>query len=400
MSDVSEMRWQLPVGLDEILPPDGARYEQLRRNLIDLFEAWGYDLVIPPLVEYLDSLLTGTGQDLELQTFKLTDLESGKTLGVRADMTPQVSRIDAHPLKREGPSRLSYIGTVLRTRPAGVARSRSPVQVGAELYGHAGIDSDDEVVRLMLACLQVARIEPIHLDLGHVAIFNQLASAAGVAPAQQSRLFDALQRKSSLDLSRIIDELSPSPYTDALLALPALHGGVEILDEARRQLGAAGAEVLQAIAEVEALAERISQRAGFAEVYVDLAELRGYHYHTGVVFAAFTAGHGQEIARGGRYDGVGAAFGRARAATGFSTDLRTLLLVGHAPAVERSGILAPRAAGDVALQAEISRLRARGERVVETLGGQTLDYTELGCDRVLHKGDDGEYRVLALTSGS
>ena len=397
MIRATDTRWQLPEGLDEILPPDGAVYERLRRQLIDLFNGWGYDIVIPPLVEYLDSLLTGTGQDLDLHTFKLTDLESGKMLGVRADMTPQVSRIDAHPLSRLGPSRLCYIGTVLRTRPAGVARSRSPVQVGAELYGHAGIDSDTEVVLLMLECLRLAQVEPIHLDVGHVAIFNHLANGACATPAQQDRLFEALQRKSSVDLRAIVAELQPSVFTEGLLVLPTLNGGIDVLKEARYQLAAAGGALGSAIDDVEALAERVSQRADFADVFVDLAELRGYHYHTGVVFAAFTAGIGQEIARGGRYDGVGSAFGRARAATGFSTDLRTLLMVGTLATPPANGILAPAAGKNAAMQAQIALLRAQGERVVEMLDGQPIDYAELGCDRVLEVTDAGDIRVVAAT---
>lgn len=364
----SRAPWQLPSGLSEILPPEGARYEALRRHLLDLFDTWGYELVIPPLVEYLDSLLIGSGGDLDLQTFKLTDLESGRTLGVRADMTPQVARIDARQVDAQRINRLCYIGTVLRTMPDGVARSRSPVQVGAELYGHAGIESDVEVVTLMLETLAAASVSPLHLELGHVGIFKRLAQRAGVDDATRAALFEALQRKSGTDVRDIADALKPGPWRDALVALNDLHGDLNTLARARAALGSGDAEIHAALGQLEQLAEGVGRRFSPVEVHIDLAELRGYHYHPGVVFAAYTGGHGEEIARGGRYDDIGAAFGRARPATGFSTDLRTLLMLGGPLRSTRSVIEAP-AEGPPALGAEVRRLRAEGRRVVERLPG-------------------------------
>ncbi|MEM7408445.1 MAG: ATP phosphoribosyltransferase regulatory subunit [Pseudomonadota bacterium] len=361
-------RWQLPSGLAEVLPPEGTRYEALRRQLLDLFDSWGYELVIPPLVEYLDSLLIGSGGDLDLQTFKLTDLESGRTLGVRADMTPQVARIDARQSEAHGINRLCYIGTVLRTLPDGVARSRSPVQVGAELYGHAGVESDVEVVTLMLETLTAAAIKPLHLELGHVGIFRRLAARAGLEASRQAALFEALQRKSGTDVRAIAGGLPPSPWRDGLVALNELHGDLHTLARAREVLGSGDAEIHAALGQLEQLAAGVTSRVSPVEVHIDLAELRGYHYHPGVVFAAYTSGHGEEIARGGRYDDIGAAFGRARPATGFSTDLRTLLLLGGPRPISREVIEAP-ADGSPAMGAEVRRLRAAGRRVVERLPG-------------------------------
>ena len=315
MTDVhvaSDSRWQRPAGLDEILPPHGARCELLRRPLLDLFSQWGYDLVIPPLVEYLDSLLTGSGSDLDLQTLKLTDFESGRSLGVRADMTPQVARIDAHQLRQVGPTRLCYIGTVLRTKASGLVRTRSPMQVGAELFGHEGVASDVEIVTLMLACLECAEIQPLNLDLGHVGVFKRLVSVAGVDGSQRARLFDALQRKSGADVDRIVAELPSGPYADALRSLAILNGDVSVLDIARAALSRGDAELELALAQLNDIAAGVVARNSRAKVHIDLADLRGYHHHPGVVFAAFTTGYSQEIARGGRYDVVGAAFGRAR----------------------------------------------------------------------------------------
>lgn len=384
------VNWLLPDGLEEVLPPDGERYEALRRALLDTFAGWGYELVVPPLVEYLESLLTGLGSDLDLQTFKLTDLESGRTLGVRADMTAQAARIDAHQLKRAGPTRLCYIGTVLRTRREAPMASRSPVQVGAELYGHAGIESDAEIVALMLETLRVAGVAGVHLDVGHARVFQALAAAAGLDAVQEARAFEALQRKARSELAELLAELPGAQARSAamLLSLTELNGGLEVLDAARRQLRAAGAVVHEALDALSRLAEELDARGDCPGVHVDLAELRGYRYHPGVVFAAFAPGHGQEIARGGRYDGVGAAFGRARPATGFSTDLRTLLRVGERTFARRRAILAPWHGG-AALQARIAALRAAGECVIQALPGQLADADELGCDRCLvAQGDD------------
>ena len=390
-------RWLLPAGIEEILPPQAARLERSRRGILDLFYAWGYDLVVPPLIEYLDSLLTGTGSDLDLQTFKLTDQLTGRLMGIRADMTPQVARIDAHHLRREGPVRLCYLGTVLHTRPAGFAASRSPLQVGAELYGHAGIESDVEILALMLETLGKAGVQEVHVDVNDVGIFRTLAEQAHLDPECEALLFGALQRKAMADIESLLVEFEvPQPQRNMLAALAELNGGERILDQARAALKQGGHSVRFLLDRLGAFAERMREQTGKVPVYFDLAELRGYHYQTGVVFAAFVPGHGQEIARGGRYDDIGKVFGRARPATGFSTDLKTLLAVGDdggkvavGPA---RGIYAP-CNSDPALRESVASLRQRGERVVCALPGQTTSATEAHCDRVLVE-DAGRWIVV------
>lgn len=377
-------RWLLPEGIAEVLPAEAAALERARRTLIDLFERWGYELVLTPFIEYLESLLTGTGRDLDLQTFKLTDQLTGRLMGIRADMTPQVARIDAHSLRREGPVRLCYLGTVLHTRPDGFARSRSPFQVGAELYGHAGFESDVEVLCLMLETLAATGVRDVHVDLGHVGVFRGLAREAGLDDDQEQQLFDALQRKAVPEVEDWLARWDlPERARARLAALPALNGGREVLTEAAQALAGAGAPVQRCLADLDRVAEAMAARMPDIPLYFDLAELRGYHYHTGLVFAAFVPGHGQEIARGGRYDEIGRVFGRARPARGFSTDLKTLIALGnvHVPA-PRPGILVPWS-GDPALLAAVRGLRAAGDRVVNALPGAAADAGELGCDRVL-----------------
>lgn len=386
-------RWLLPEGVEEVLPAGAWRLELLRRRLLDLFSTWGYELVLPPFIEYLDSLLIGTGNDLDLQTFKLTDQLSGRLMGVRADMTPQVARIDAHHLKRETPTRLCYLGTVLRTRPEGHGGSRSPLQVGAELYGHGGIDSDVEVLRLMLATLHAAGLEQLYLDLGHVGIFRGLARQAGLSPSQEAQLFDALQRKSRPDITALLAGLPlDSALRGMLLQLADLNGGEEALAAARTVLAGASAEVHAALDNLTAIAGAVRHALPGVPLHFDLAELRGYHYHTGAVFAAYAPGSGQALAQGGRYDDIGRVFGRARPATGFSADLKTLLALSTATLPGVRGIFAP-CADDPALVRQVDELRARGERVVCALPGQQGDAAAMGCDRelVLH---DGRWQVV------
>ncbi len=374
-------RWLLPEGIEEVLPDAARRLEQLRRRLLDLFAGWGYELVMPPFIEYLESLLTGTGNDLDLQTFKLTDQLSGRLLGVRADMTPQAARIDAHQLKRTTPTRLCYLGTVLRTRPEGHGATRSPLQLGAELYGHSGIESDTEVLSLMLAALQSAGLSDIHLDLGHVGIYRGLARQAGLNTEQEARLFDALQRKSRPDLGELLGQMAvDDAVRTMLLQLIELNGDEAVLAEARRTLAAASGEVHAALDNLQAIAAQVRTRLPGVPFHFDLAELRGYHYHTGVVFAAFVADHGQAVAQGGRYDDIGRVFGRARPATGFSADLKTLMALSTATAPAVRGIFAP-CADDPALTQQVADLRERGERVVCALPGQEGDAAAMGCDR-------------------
>lgn len=377
-------RWLLPEGIEEVLPLEAQQLETLRRRLLDLFRTWGYELVMPPLVEYLESLLTGTGNDLDLQTFKITDQLTGRLMGVRADMTPQVARIDAHRLKRTTPVRLCYTGTVLHTAPDGFARSRNPLQVGAELYGHAGIESDLEVLCLMMETLAAAGVRDAHLDLGHVGIYRGLVREAGLNAEQESILFDALQRKARTDIEESLAQFAlTKAYRQRFAQLTDLNGGAEALEEGRRVLHGASAETMNALEDLCGLAQAVRRRLPHAPLHFDLAELRGYRYHTGAVFAAYVPGQGQAVAQGGRYDDIGAVFGRARPATGFSADLKTLARLASAPAaVQAGGIFAP-CTDDSALDAQIRKLRAEGECVVCALPGQAGGAREMGCERVL-----------------
>jgi len=377
-------QWLLPEGIEEILPPHAWRLECASRELLDLYASWGYELIIPPFIEYLESLLTGTGHDLDLQTFKLTDQLNGRMMGVRADMTPQAARIDAHPLQRETPSRLCYLGTVLHTRPDGFAGTRCPMQLGAELFGHGGIESDVEILSLVLETLALMGISDVHMDLGHVGIFRGLAREAGLDERTENDLFDALQRKAVPEIGELLAAHVPDPAQRRRLAsLAELNGGWEALDAARERLAGAGAGVMAALDNLCAIAAAMKQRAGAVTVFFDLAELRAYNYQSGMVFAMFVPGRGQEIARGGRYDNIGQIFGRARPATGFSTDLRTLMdLSPRDFGAPRGAILAP-ANDDPALLAAVRELRAGGERVIFALPGQNGGPVEMGCDRVM-----------------
>jgi ATP phosphoribosyltransferase regulatory subunit len=377
----NQERWLLPDGIEEILPDEARRLETLRRRLLDLFGVWGYELVMPPLIEYLDALLTGTGRDLDLQTFKLTDQLTGRLMGVRADMTPQAARIDAHYLKRECPVRLCYVGSVLRTRPDAFAGSRELLQLGAELFGHPGPESDIEVVRLMRATLEAAGLVELHLDLGHVGVFRGLVNDARLPEALESDLFEAMQRKARSTVDALLAAGTiPAALRTMLAALMDLNGGPETLVRARGLLAGAPRGVLDALANLENVAAAM-QGSG-VPLYFDLAELRGYRYYTGVVYSAFVPGQGQAVAQGGRYDGIGQAFGRARAATGFSTDLRRLLRLVPAHDNRPGGILAPNA-GDQDLQDAITGLRAAGERVLMRLPDTASSPQDLGCDREL-----------------
>ena len=309
------MKWLLPEYIEDILPAEAMRIEGLRRKILDLFFAKKYELVMPPLLEYMDSLLTGTGHDLELRTFKVVDQLSGRMMGVRADITPQVARIDAHLLNRKGVTRLCYCGSVLHTRPAAPGATREPIQIGAEIYGEAGFSADVEILELLCQALKLAGARNVRIDIGHVAVFRAIAGK--IARDQESELFQALQRKDVAALRSLTRKL-PAKTREALLLLPSLYGGAEVLDEAEKRLPRI-AEVTKALATLRKLAKACKFPASF-----DLAELRGYHYHSGVVFDAYCDGVTGAVARGGRYDEVGKAFGRARPATGFSIDLRSM----------------------------------------------------------------------------
>lgn len=388
-------RWLLPDGIEEVLPPEAARIETARRRVLDLFQRWGYELVITPHVEFLESLLTGAGQDLDLKTFKVIDPLSGRQMGLRADITPQVARVDAHTLRREGPSRLCYAGSVLHAKPQALATSRSPIQLGAELYGDSSISSDLEVISLMLETLGLADVPEVHMDLGHVGIYRGLARAAGLSGDAEQRLFDALQRKAMDEIFALTADVEPA-LAGMLRALAKLCGGRETLDVARTALAGAPAAVLESLEGLVHIASQLAARYPQLPLYFDLGELRGYHYHTGVVFAVFVPGVGQSIAQGGRYDDIGADFGRARPATGFSTDLKTLVSLGNAQLVAPVvGVWAPYST-DCALWQTVCRLRERGERVVQALEGQQSDAAlSVGCDRQLLL-QEGSWVVMPL----
>lgn len=366
--------WVLPEYIEDILPPEARRIELLRAQLLELFRVHGYELVMPPLLEYLESLLTGTGHDMDLRTFKLVDQLSGRTMGLRADITPQVARIDAHLLNRRGVTRLCYCGSVLHTLPAGLTSTREPLQIGAEVYGHAGIESDLEIQRLLAQALKLCKLPDVRLDIGHVAVFRALAQRGGVGSALEADLFAALQAKdiSSLQaLTRGMDKKTRA----AILLLPELYGGREVIARARRALPKHAA-IERALADLERLTaiEDIP-------VSIDLADLRGYHYHSGVAFAAYCSRLPNAIALGGRYDGVGKAFGRARPATGFT--LYLLELARLAPALPAPGCIRAPRVDDPALEAAMARLRRAGEVVIQDLPGHENQSDEGRCERKL-----------------
>ena len=367
-------RWLLPDGVKEVLPPEAARIEGLRRTVVDLYQAWGYDLVMPPLIEYIDSLLIGTGDDLDLATFKVIDQKTGRTMGIRADITPQVARIDAHSIACDGINRLCYSNTVLHTSAANPLASRSPLQVGAELYGHAGIDSDLEVISLMIETLISVGIKhPITLDLGHVGIYRGLIQAIGLADEDERELFNLLQSKAVADIDSLISAMDLTDEAKMILSqLPRLYGEASVLQQAEQIFGNVSAEVSAAIVYLRELAGAVNARFPQVTLYIDLAELRGYEYHTGVVFAALTPAFGQAIANGGRYDDIGKVFGRARPATGFSADLKVLSELSEVPAKQAEAILMPLEAGLSPTQRQRlwvmqSQLRRQGKRVVAHL---------------------------------
>jgi len=388
----TKQHWILPEGIEEVLPEQAARFEAIRRMLLDMYATWGYELVIPPTIDFIDSLLTGTGHDLDLQTFKLVDQLSGRTLGIRADMTPQVARIEAHQLQRDVPTRLCYIGTVLHTKPECIGDSRSPMQVGAELYGHAGVESEVEIIGLMLQTFSLLEIDDIYMDLGNVDIYRGLAKQAGLSKEVESQLFEMLQRKAVTEINSLLDSLAiDDGMKDMLSGLPSLNGGVEVIAKARKLLGAADEQVQKAIDYLEKTAQLTRQRFGDIKLHFDLSELQGYHYKTGVVFAAFVPQLGQAIARGGRYDDIGEIFGRARAATGFSTDLKVLNRLSKKQFSLAEKILAP-CDDDHGLKDKIAALRDQGITVIEQLPGQQADASAMGCSKSLCL-IDGQWQI-------
>ena len=382
--------WLLPEYIQDMLPDEAWRVEQMRARFLDLLRKSGYQLVAPPMLEYAESLLIDGSHDVDLRTFKLVDQLSGRTLALRADITPQVARIDAHLLNRQGVARLCYAGNVLHTQPAGLASTRELLQIGAEIYGHGGLESDLEIQQLMLQSLALLGITGVHLDLGHVGVFRALASHARLGKELENELFAALQSKDGAALQVLVQPFEKI-LRNALLALPTLYGNcTEVLARARKLLPDY-AEIHTALDALQNAANQLQPLV--ASVGIDLADLRGYHYHSGMVFAAYHAGSHDAIALGGRYDNLGKSFGRARAATGFSMDLRQLYRL-LPPQALQLGVCAP-LLEDAALRGKIAQLRAAGETVVVDLLGDAALRRELQCDRELVL-RDGAWQVVAL----
>ena len=367
----SNKRWLLPDGIDELLPERAKAVENTRRQLLDECARWGFQFVIPPLVEFTDSLLVGLGADLDQVTCKFSDRASGKTLGVRADITPQVARIDAHSLNETGITRLCYAGSTLKSVADSALSGRSPVQLGAELYGSQDLAADREVIGLMLSLLDRAGLAqehlPVTLDLGHVGVYQALVAAFTPDADLEEQIFDALQRKSAPDLEAITQALPPA-FGQALQALLALHGGADVLPQAAQALGQIPG-VSQALDQVQEVVDAVRASFPDVDVYIDLAELRGFRYHTGLVFAAYVEGVGAALAKGGRYDNVGDVFGRNRPATGFAFDLKVLI---DCLAVKHDGPVCVSAPliEDEALAIAVAQLREQGRVVVVAIGDE------------------------------
>ena len=365
--------WLLPEHIADILPATARQVETAKSAMLEQFRTAGYELVLPPLIEYIDSLVAEGDDSLEIKTFKLDDQLSGRQMGLRADITPQVARIDAHLLaERTGVTRLCYAGSVVHARPAGLMSSREPLQVGAELYGYAGIDADLEIIRLMLATLNLVGVEKQRLDIGNIAIFRGLALAAGLAPELSREVFAALRCKDSATVSRLVQGVA-EPYRSAFVALPELYGPRAVLDRARSRLPSIP-EVDLALGQLQTLANALADQV---ELCFDLTELRGAAYHTGLMFAVYAPGWPDELARGGRYDNVGRRFGRARPATGFSLDLRDLLRI--LPQRDSARGIRVAASQMLAASAEVEQLRRAGEVVIIDYLGESA--AALNCDR-------------------
>ena len=370
--------WLLPENIADVLPSEARKIEDLRRAILDNFRLYGYELVMPPMLEYLESLLTGAGQDMDLRIFKLIDQLSGRTMGVRADMTTQVARIDAHLLNRASVTRLCYAGSVLHTRQSGLHSTREPLQIGAEIYGHAGLEADAEIQQLALASLALAGFSQVRLDLCHVGVLRAIIANDSMAKRREAELFSLLEAKDVPELRNTAQNFDPVTR-QALLALPGLYGDASTITRAREVLAKVSG-VARALDELELLIKQ----AGTASVTVDLADLRGYHYHSGVMFAAYVPGLPNAVARGGRYDHVGEAFGRARPATGFSMDLRELARL--IPGAERRRAIRAPWGTEASLQQKINELRKAGEVVIQTLPGHESGQDEFDCDRaVVHE---------------
>jgi ATP phosphoribosyltransferase regulatory subunit len=388
LHDSYSNRWLLPDGIQEMLPPDAKAIEKLRQSILALYDSWGYDLVMPAMVEFTDSLLTGTANSLQRKTFTLVDQVSGKLMGVRSDMTPQVARIDAHQLAgKQHTSRLCYCGHLLHAQTDGLNPSRSPLQIGAEIFGNASIEADIEVVSLMLETMHSAHLKQVSIDLGHVGIFRSLFEQSGLDKLLEQNLFDMLQRKSIPELKSFLQQQDLSDNErQQFCQLALLNGDVEIVQQAKETYSNTSEECQAALNHIEAVAKGIQQRYPEVLIHCDLSELRGYEYHTGLVFAAFLPGQGREIARGGRYDDIGSVFGVARPATGFSTDLLNLYLLSDKPEPSFETILAPNNKDDQ-LKQLIADLRLQGKRVIIDLSNGELSPEQQSCQQVIVRND-------------
>ncbi|MBC5783635.1 ATP phosphoribosyltransferase regulatory subunit [Ramlibacter sp. USB13] len=384
--------WVLPDHIADVLPSEARHIEELRRELLDTARGYGYELVMPPMLEHLESLLTGTGEALDLQTFKLVDQLSGRMLGLRADTTPQVARIDAHLLNRQGITRLCYCGPVLHTRPDRPHATREPLQFGAEIYGHAGLEADVEALQLALDCLKATKVEALTVDMADARIVRSLLSGLGVDAARLERLHAALATKDATELASLAKDF-PAATQQALQALITLYGDAKVLAEAAKVLPRTPV-IQQALEQLQWLSGRVQG----ARVTFDLADLRGYAYYSGVRFGIYTPGASDALVRGGRYDEVGAVFGRNRPAVGFSLDVRELVGVA-AQRPLKAAIRAPwlDAGPDAAeLRTAIAGLRREGETVVCVLPGHESEVDEFHCDRELARDAAGRWAVRAL----
>lgn len=379
--------WLLPEHIADVLPSEARKIEELRRLMLDNFRLYGYELVMPPLLEYVESLMTGAGQDTELRTFKLVDQISGRMLGLRADMTTQVARIDAHLLNRATVTRLCYAGSVLHTRPSGLHTTREPLQIGAEIYGHAGLEADAEIQELALASLALAGFTDVRLDLSHVGVLRAILAEDANAARDEAALYLLLRAKDVPGLEAQTAAYAPAVRA-ALLALPNLYGDVDVLKRARDVLPDLPG-IGKALAELAALA---ASAIGRADVAIDLADLRGYQYESGAMFAVYVPGLPNAVLRGGRYDHVGEAFGRARPATGFSMDLRELARL--LPTAERKHSIRAPWGNAPELKDKIAELRKAGEVVIQSLPGHSNEQDEFECDRALVLDDSGSNWIL------
>ena len=380
--------WVLPDHIADVLPSEARHIEELRRDLLDMARCYGYELVMPPLLEHLESLLTGTGEALDLQTFKLVDQLSGRMMGLRADTTPQVARIVAHLLNRTGVARLCYCGPVLHTRPDSPHATREPLQFGSEIFGHAGLEADLEILLLALDCLKVARVQGLHVDMADARIVNSLMAGVSLPAAQLAQVHAALATKDASELATLTRSL-PNAARQGLLALVQLYGDAKVLDEAKKVL-LPTAVLNSSLLNLKYLASHL----GTAKVTFDLADLRGYAYYSGARFSIYAQGAGDALVRGGRYDEVGAVFGRNRPAVGFSLDVKAL--VGAvAPRSLHAAIRAPWGEAG-ALRSAVAALRSRGETVVCVLPGHENEVDEFQCDRELTL-VAGQWVVTAVT---